>query len=85
MKNSGFKPDLYIVYRILKILSREAMTKTALATHARLNYQRAVRYFDYLIEAGLVEIRGNKLQLTERGFKTLEKIEQIFDELLKGG
>lgn len=79
MKRS--KPDLYIVYRLLKILKEKGpLSKTKLALYAYLNYQRAVRYLHYLQEAGLVQI-DKEVKITRRGLETLEKIEEVLREL----
>lgn len=77
MKRSSSRPDLYIVYRLLKILKEHGpMSKTSLALHAKLNYQRAAVYLNYLSDAGLVEL-GEKVALTRKGYEILEKLEEI--------
>ncbi len=74
MKRSRGKLDLYVVYRLLKILATEGpLSRTALATNAKLNYQRAMRYISQLAEAGLVTWQGDKIGLTREGLETLKK------------
>ncbi len=81
MKRSSSKPDLYIVYRLLKILKEHGpMSKTSLALHAKLNYQRAVAYLKHLGDAGLVEIEKDVV-LTRKGYETLEKLEEVLKNL----
>ncbi len=82
MKRSRGKLDLYVVYRLLKILATEGpLSRTALATNAKLNYQRAMRYISQLAEAGLVTWQGDKIGLTREGLETLKKIEEVLEAL----
>ncbi|MEZ0318754.1 MAG: winged helix-turn-helix domain-containing protein [Pyrobaculum sp.] len=81
MKKSNFNPDIYIVYRILKTLrDRGPMKKTYLALYTKLNYQRAVRYLEYLQTAGLVEVR-EEVYISRKGIEILEKIESVLKDL----
>lgn len=83
MKESKSRPDLYVIYRILKTLIHGPTTKSGLALHARLNYQRALRYLEYLEAAGLVEV-GKEVKITKKGLEMLEKMEEVIRELEKG-
>jgi len=81
MKRSSSKPDLYIVYRLLKILKEHGpLSKTSLALYAKLNYQRAVAYLQHLSDAGLVELE-KEVALTRKGYETLEKLEEVLKNL----
>ncbi|AFA38965.1 hypothetical protein Pogu_0938 [Pyrobaculum oguniense TE7] len=81
MRKSGLKPDLYILYRISATFKAQGpMMKTALATAARLNYRRALRYVEYMKERGLVE-EEEELALTKAGTELLERIEEILEKL----
>lgn len=81
MRRSRFKPDLYVTYRILKILKDHGpLSKTSLALYARLNYQRVLDYLRYLNEVGIVKI-DREVTLTPQGLEVLRKIEEVLENL----
>lgn len=72
MNEDSWKPDLYVLARLVDALSRNGpMKKTNLQMSARLNYAALVRYTDWMCEHGLTEMakgsEGELVVLTKKG------------------
>lgn len=69
-ETQSFKPDLYIIARIIKVLmEKKRINRTALATSTGLSYDKFVKYFDWMLEKGFVAIDKNGVVvLTEVGY-----------------
>ncbi|MFQ5838269.1 MAG: winged helix-turn-helix domain-containing protein [Thermoplasmata archaeon] len=85
----GWKPDLYVVARLLEKLWREddPMLKTRLQVAANLNYDVFTRYLSWMEEKGLVELVDSpdgheRVNLTRRGedgyLRLVQWIQDIF-------
>lgn len=75
-----WKPDLYVIARILERLwrERESIIKTRLQTGARLNYDVFVKYLDWMVKKGLVQVEHKEgheyLTLTKEGFEAYKRL-----------
>jgi len=74
----SFKPDLYIIARIIKTLNeKKRINRTALATSTGLSYDKFVKYFDWMLEKGFVVIDENGLVvLTNVGCNAYDELVQ---------
>ncbi len=90
MSENGWKPDLYVLARIVDALSRNGpMKKTNLQMSARLNYEALVRYTNWMSSHGLVELARNPdgefVVLTNKGQEAQETfvswLGKLFDSL----
>lgn len=72
MSSSPFKPNLYVLARIVEVLSQNGpMRRTRLSTMANISYDKLERYLEWMAERGLVYIDGDGyVRLTERGVET---------------
>lgn len=53
----NFKPDLYVIARIIKALKeKDKMNKTALATSSGLAYDKLVKYLVWMTERSFVKV-----------------------------
>lgn len=67
----SFRPDLYVVSRIIKTLVDEGpQRKTILSTKAGLSYDNLARYTDWMIFKELLEENGGLLHATDKGIST---------------
>ena len=82
-----WKPDLYVLSRILEVLFEDSPTgRTKLCMKSGLNYNVFRRYLVWMLEKGLVAIgQGSsefqEVTLTRAGNKTRESLEKMFTEL----
>lgn len=67
----NFKPDLYVISRIIKTLVEEGpQKKTILSTKSGLSYDNLIRYTDWMIIKELLQESNGLLRATEKGLKT---------------
>ncbi|ABL87918.1 conserved hypothetical protein [Pyrobaculum islandicum DSM 4184] len=76
------KFDLDVVARILLLLLRGPMGRTALYMRTRLNYPRYLEYLEYLRERGLIAERDGVVTLTEKGVEVAKALDKALGELL---
>ena len=70
------KLDLYVVARIVNVLSEKGPVKrTQLSVMTRLSYDTLVRYLDWMNHKGFVRIdTEDNVILTEEGHKVYERL-----------
>jgi len=60
MSIENFKPNLYVLARIIKaLIDNGAMKRTNLAQVSGLSYDKLQKYLNWMIEKGLVAIDGD--------------------------
>ena len=71
-----FRPDLYVLARIVETLVNNGpMRRTRLATACGLSYDKFERYLDWMVSKDLVVIDGDGLvRLTRDGERTYEEL-----------
>lgn len=88
---SEWRPDLYVVARILEHLwrSRNPMLKTRLQVAANVNYDVFSRYLAWTIDRGLVVLRPSadghdRVALTPKGQEAFRRLVQWINEVVHG-
>jgi predicted transcriptional regulator len=78
MSTENFKPNLYVLARIIKtLMDNESMKRTNLAQASGLSYDKLQRYLNWMSERGLVTIDGDGyVRLTKEGAKTYDELVQ---------
>ena len=67
----NFKPDLYVVSRIIKTLVDEGpQKKTILSTKTGMSYDNLTKYTEWMIFKELIEENGGLLHATDKGIRT---------------
>lgn len=67
-RNEKFKPDLYVVSRIIKCLVDDGpLKKTNLATNSGLAYDNLVGYLQWMSTKGLVAEEDAHICITDKG------------------
>lgn len=86
----GWKPDLYVVARLLERLRRNEgpELKTRLQVGTNLNYQAFSKYLDWLLERELVQLEeldsGREgVVLSPRGQEAYRKLWEWIDAILQ--
>ena len=76
MGSRDFKPNLYVLARIIEALnSNGPMKRTNLATASGLSYDKLEKYLNWMIEKGLATVDGDGLvRLTKDGERTYEEL-----------
>lgn len=74
----SFKPDLYVIARIIKSLKdNNHRNKTALATATGLSYDKFMRYLEWLTAKEFVELDNDGLVvLTKKGATAYDELVQ---------
>ncbi len=69
MSTENFKPNLYVLARIIKtLMDNGSMKRTNLAQASGLSYDKLQRYLNWMSERGLVTIDGDGyVRLTKEG------------------
>ena len=87
-----WRPDLYVVARLLERLWREdaPMLKTRLQVAANVNYDVFTRYLSWLLARGLVVLENSpdgheRVALTPKGYESYRKLVQWINELVGSG
>jgi predicted transcriptional regulator len=77
-ESENFKPNLYVLARIIKaLIDNGAMKRTNLAQVSGLSYDKLQKYLNWMIERGLVSIDGDGyVRLTKEGAKTYDELVQ---------
>jgi predicted transcriptional regulator len=66
-----FRPDLYIVSRIIRALVEEGPSrKTNLALLSDISYDRIANYLSWMVEKDLIWDDNGVISVTENGIKT---------------
>lgn len=69
-RSGRFKPDLYVVSRIVKCLvDYGPLKKTNLATSAGLSYDNMVEYLQWMVGRGLIGENDGRVEITDKGVK----------------
>ncbi|MFP3239481.1 MAG: winged helix-turn-helix domain-containing protein [Caldivirga sp.] len=78
MSTENFKPNLYVLARIIKtLMDNGSMKRTNLAQASGLSYDKLQRYLNWMSERGLVTIDGDGyVRLTKEGAKTYDELVQ---------
>lgn len=86
-----WKPDLYVVARILEHLwrSSDPMLKTRLQVAANMNYDVFKRYLEWLMTSGLATLTlsndgHEKVSLTAKGDDAYRRLVRWIDEVVRG-
>ncbi|GAB6945925.1 hypothetical protein JCM16161A_00550 [Vulcanisaeta sp. JCM 16161] len=76
MNSREFRPDLYVLARIIEALVNNGpMKRTRLATACGLSYDKLERYLNWMIERNLVLIDGDGfVKLTRDGERTYDEL-----------
>lgn len=71
----NFKPDLYVVSRIIKTLIDDGpLKKTNLATNAEISYDNLIKYMQWMIPKDLLVEEDNQIVITDKGVKTYNEL-----------
>lgn len=91
MPERDWKPDLYVVARILEALWRHEgpIAKTRLQVASNLNYDIFTRYLDWMISKGLVRAEHEpdgheRFQLTQEGQEAYRRVVQWVNDVVFG-
>jgi hypothetical protein len=78
MSTENFKPNLYVLARIIKtLMDNGSMKRTNLAQASGLSYDKLQRYLNWMSERGLVTIDGDGyVRLTKEGAKAYDELVQ---------
>jgi hypothetical protein len=78
MSTESFKPNLYVLARIIKaLIDNGAMKRTNLAQASGLSYDKLQRYLNWMGERGLIAIDGDGyVRLTREGAKAYDELVQ---------
>ncbi|WP_292000344.1 winged helix-turn-helix domain-containing protein [Caldivirga sp.] len=76
MSTEEFKPNLYVLARIINtLMGNGGMRRTNLATASGLSYDKLQRYLDWMTSKGLVVIDGDGyVRLTNDGVRAYEEL-----------
>lgn len=90
-RGPGWKPDLYVVARMLEHLWRNEvpMLKTRLQVAANVNYDVFSRYVGWMQGRGLVALENSadgheRVALTEKGGEAYRKLVQWINDVVRG-
>ncbi len=74
-RNQLFKPDLYLVARILYSLAEEgAANRSNLSVRTGLAYDRLINYLDWMSERNLIVNEDGLVRIAEEGLQSYEKL-----------
>jgi len=78
MSTGSFKPNLYVLARIIKtLMDNGVMRRTNLAQASGLSYDKLQRYLNWMSERGLITMDGDGyVRLTEEGAKAYDELVQ---------
>jgi predicted transcriptional regulator len=78
MSTENFKPNLYVLARIIKtLMDNGVMRRTNLAQASGLSYDKLQRYLNWMSERGLITIDGDGyVRLTKEGAKAYDELVQ---------
>jgi predicted transcriptional regulator len=78
MSIESFKPNLYVLARIIKaLIDNGVMKRTNLALASGLSYDKLQRYLNWMIEKGLIAVDGDGyVRLTREGAKAYDELVQ---------
>jgi len=73
------RTKIEIIKDILEVMEREggSVNKTKIVYGANLNFKRATRVLNWLIEKGLVNVESDRYEITERGKEVLREIHKL--------
>ncbi len=74
-RDREFKPDLYVIARIIKTLIEEGpLNKTKLATYSGLSYDKFMVYLDWLSLREFVVEENGLIVVLEEGVRTYQRL-----------
>ena len=78
MSTENFKPNLYVLARIIKaLIDNGPMKRTNLAQVSGLSYDKLQKYLNWMIEKGLIKVDGDGyVSLTREGAKAYDELVQ---------
>ena len=78
MSTENFKPNLYVLARIIKaLIDNGPMKRTNLAQASGLSYDKLQKYLNWMIEKGLITVDDDGyVSLTREGAKTYDELVQ---------
>ncbi|MEM4650569.1 MAG: winged helix-turn-helix domain-containing protein [Pyrobaculum sp.] len=78
MSTENFKPNLYVLARIIKaLIDNGPMKRTNLAQASGLSYDKLHKYLNWMIEKGLITVDGDGyVSLTREGAKAYDELVQ---------
>ncbi len=66
-----FKPDLYVVARVIKnLIEKGPMNKTRLAGASEISYDKFLLYFDWMCLKNLIKEENGTVSVMEEGIRT---------------
>lgn len=74
-QKENFKPDLYVVSRIIKsLMDNGPMKRTNLATCSEISYDNLITYMQWMVQKGLLIENDGNVELTNKGIKTYNEL-----------
>lgn len=71
----NFRPDLYVVSRIIKsLMDHGPMKKTNLATSAELSYDNLIVYMQWMASKDFLHEDDGMVNITEKGIRTYNEL-----------
>lgn len=74
-KGRDFKPDLYVVARIIKALMEEGpLPRTKLSLYSDLSYDKFAQYMVWLVSKEILVENDGLLHVTQQGMETYNRL-----------
>lgn len=74
-RDQEFRPDLYIVARIIKnLIENGPINKTKLSTYSELSYDKFISYLNWMASRELVNENDGSVHITEKGIETYNEL-----------
>jgi predicted transcriptional regulator len=74
-RDQEFKPDLYVIARIIKTLMEEGpLNKTKLATYSGLAYDKFITYLDWMSSKEFVAEENGLIIVLDEGIRTYQRL-----------
>ena len=74
-RDQEFKPDLYVIARIIKTLMEEGpLNKTKLATYSGLAYDKFITYLDWMSSKEFVAEENGHIIVLDEGIRTYQRL-----------
>lgn len=74
-RDQDFKPDLYVIGRIIKTLMEEGpLNRTKLATYSGLAYDKLITYLEWMNSRKFVAEERGLVVVLDEGIKTYQRL-----------
>lgn len=74
-QKDNFKPDLYVVSRIIKsLMDNGPMKRTNLATCSEISYDNLITYMHWMIPKELLIENDGSVEISDKGMKTYNEL-----------